>query len=60
MSRWGFEARNEYGIWTREAAGVQDDSNYLDSREAAEAELPRLAKMLGCDVGLVRVVEIRD
>ena len=56
--RFGFEARTKDGRWSREAAGEQDASNYLDTREAAEAELPRLAEALGCSIDDVRVVEV--
>lgn len=57
MSRYCFEALVD-GQWSREAAGQQDASNYPASREAAEAELPRLAETLECDVSEVRVVRV--
>lgn len=56
-ARFGFEARTD-GQWSAYAAGTQGDSNYFDSREEAEAELPRLAASLDCDVADVRVVEV--
>ena len=55
--RYGFEARTSDG-WSAEAAGQQDASNYLPTREAAEVEVPALAATLGCDVDDVRVVEV--
>lgn len=55
--RYGFEVLVD-GQWSAEAAGQQDDSNYFESREEAEAELPRLAKVLGVSLDEVRIVEI--
>jgi hypothetical protein len=58
MAQYKFESRNEYGQWTDTAVGQRDSSNYLDSREAAEAQLPELARVLECDVADLRVVEV--
>jgi hypothetical protein len=44
------------GTWCREHVGA-NESNLFDSREAAEAELPSLARVLECDVSDLRVVE---
>lgn len=52
---FGFESRID-GRWSDTACGVQDRSNYLATREEAEAELPRLAEALGLDAADVRVV----
>lgn len=60
MIKWivfGFEAFCD-GRWSTSAAGAQDRSNYFDTRESAEAELPNLARALGCDIDQVRVVEV--
>lgn len=45
------------GTWCREHVGASG-SNLFDSREAAEAELPELARVLECDVSMLRVVEV--
>lgn len=45
------------GMWAREHVGA-NESNAFDSREEAEAELPRLAEVLGCEVSELRVVGI--
>lgn len=55
--RFGFEGCID-GQWAAAHCGVQDSSNYLTSREEAEAELPRLAESLDCSVHELRVVEI--
>lgn len=55
---FGFEARGD-GAWSSEACGAQDRSNYFDTLAEAEAQLPRLARTLGCDISEVRVVEVR-
>lgn len=53
--------RDEEGrelVWSSEHVGQQDASNLLDSRQAAEAELPNLARVLECEVSALRVVEL--
>lgn len=70
MSRFAIEGLNERGQWR--ALGAKDPSHYVDflapaaagdnpnsfaTRESAEAELPRLAEIFGCDVSELRVVE---
>lgn len=54
---YGFEGLVD-GQWSAEACGVQDRSNYFRTREAAEAEIPRLARVLKCDPSKIRVVEV--
>lgn len=56
---FAFEAKDEDGQWTREAAGSLDAPTF-SSWEAAESELPNLASCLGCPLGDVRVVEVRS
>jgi hypothetical protein len=56
-ARYGFEAQVD-GQWSRDAAGQQDGSNTFDTREEAKAEIPRLARVLGCDEGDLRVVAV--
>lgn len=56
-ARWGFECRVR-GQWSSEHCGQQDASNTFEAREEAEAELPRLADVLGCDPSDVRVAQI--
>lgn len=53
-NKFGFEALVD-DQWSREAAGEQTGSLFA-SREDAEAELPRLAAKLECDVSELRVV----
>jgi hypothetical protein len=50
---YGFEALSE-DVWAMDHAGEQNRSNYFSTREQAEAELPRLAQALECDVSEVR------
>jgi len=44
--------------WTTVGCGDQNASNYLLSREAAEAQLTGLANLLVCDVAELRVVAV--
>lgn len=57
MRRYAFEALVD-GQWSRESAGPQDASNTFETRNEAEAELPRLARALDCDESELRVVEV--
>lgn len=57
-SSWG-DAQYVHGdYWSAEACGEQGPDNYHATREDAEAELPNLASVLGCDVADLRVVEV--
>jgi len=64
-TKYGFEIRTSVfksGLivsddgWTDDGIGEQDESNTFDTRDAALAELPRLAKVLECDESDLRVV----
>lgn len=58
--RFGFELYDaEARRWSAEACGEQNDSNYLETEAEAIAELPRLARVLGCDVSELRVTATR-
>lgn len=57
MSAYGFEVLVD-GQWSAEMCGHQGPDNYFTTREEAEAELPRLAACLECDVCELRVVEV--
>lgn len=52
MSRtvYGFECRTRDG-WSAEACGEQNASNYLDTREEAEAQLADLAACMSTNGG---------
>lgn len=56
---YAYEARLANGSWSVQAAGQQDRSNYIATREQAEAGLPALAASLGCSLDDVRVVALR-
>ena len=57
--RHAFQIRSERG-WTYDGVGEQSPSNTPETREAADAELPNLASVLGVDVSELRVVEVSD
>ena len=54
---YGFELSTEQG-WDADACGHQGPDNYFATREAAEAELPKLARVLECGVAELRVVAV--
>lgn len=55
---YAYEARLTNGSWSAAAAGQQDRSNYIATREQAEAGLPALAATLECPISDVRVIEL--
>jgi hypothetical protein len=57
MTQYTIEGRNEYGQWLRSQVG-DESANRFETREAAEAELPELARCLECEVSELRVVEL--
>lgn len=57
MRLYGFELSTEQG-WSADACGHQGADNYFATREAAEAEMPNLARVLECDVDELRVVAV--
>jgi hypothetical protein len=57
MTQYAIEGRVD-GQWSRQHVGAVDESTLFDSREAAEAELPTLAKSLECPESELRVVEL--
>ena len=54
---YGFELSTEQG-WSADACGYQGPDNYFATRQAAEAELPNLARVLECSVEELRVAAI--
>ena len=69
MTKFAIEGLNEMGQWRALGAADpshrvdmlapsgRDPANEFETRESAEAELPRLAEIFSCDVGELRVVE---
>lgn len=55
---YAYEARLANGAWSIQAAGQQDRSNYIATREQAEAGLAALAASLDCSIEDVRVVAL--
>lgn len=54
--RFGFECwDDEAKRWDASLCGHQDRSNCFATRAEAEAELPRLASVMGCPVSKLRV-----
>lgn len=58
MTAYGFEMLVD-GRWDPYAPGETTRSNAFDTREEAAAQLPRLAEVLACDLGDLRVVEVQ-
>jgi len=57
-TKYGFELLTENDTWDASRCGAQDRSNTFDTAEQAQAELPRLAEVLGIDPERLRVAEI--
>lgn len=54
---FGFEARVD-GVWSAEACGEQDASNYFDTEAGANEEIWNLARVMDCSVLDLRVVAV--
>lgn len=60
MARYAFQVRDSHKGWTFDGVGQQDSSNTFSSREAAEVDLPNLARVLDVEPSALRVVEVAD
>ena len=45
------------GIWDLDAVGSDSDANSFPTQEDAQAQIPELARIFGCDESEFRVVE---
>lgn len=57
-TKYGFELLTENNTWDASCCRTQDRSNTFDTAVQAQAELPRLAEVLGVDPERLRVAEI--
>lgn len=55
-----FEYLTDDGTWSAEHCGTQDTSNAPESLKEAISELPRLARVMDCELARLRIRERKD